>query len=187
MIYAGPDAPESYTKSLEEYEALIVQGKLAARDEFIKNADSVSFESLRRNPDTYEGKPLKMTIQVSKVEADGVIFNGAVWATYEGHQIIVYDNREIREPRLMAGDTITIYAAGNGLSKIKTYEKGTGFLGTDLGANVVKEEEVPSVKIKYTDAEDISKYTADTSSPDDSEYYNNKGRDLAEKLNEIVG
>lgn len=187
VMYAGPDAPDSYKKSMEEYEALIVQGKLAARDEFIKNASSVSFESLRRNPDSHEGKPLKMTIQVNKVETDGVIFNGAVWATYEGHQIIVYDNREVREPRLMVGDTITIYAAGNGLSKIKTYEKGTGLLGTDLGANVVKEEEVPSVKMKYTDAEDVSKYTADTYSPDDSEYYNNKGSELAEKLNKFVG
>lgn len=187
VIYAGPDAPDSYKKSMEEYEALIVQGKLAVRDEFIRNASSVSFESLRRNPDSHNGKPLKMTIQVNKVDVDGVILNGAVWATYDGHRIIVYDNRENREPRLMAGDTITIYAEGNGLSKIKTYEKGTGFLGTDLGANVVNEEEVPSVNMKYTDAEDVSKYTADTYSLDDSQYYNNKGRELAEKLNKFVG
>lgn len=187
VIYAGPDAPDSYKKSLEEYEALIVQGKLAVRDEFIRNASSVSFESLRRNPDSHNGKPLKMTIQVNKVDVDGMIFNGAVWATYDGHRIIVYDNRENREPRLMAGDTITIYAEGNGLSKIKTYEKGTGLFGTDLGANVVNEEEVPSVNMKYTNKEDVSKYTADTYSLDDSQYYNNKGRELAEKLNKFVG
>lgn len=187
VVYAGPDAPSSYLAAMEEYESMIVQGKIAERDEFISNSSSVTFEDLRRNPDTYEGKPLKMTIQVKKVDVDGVIFNGAVWASYNGNQIIVYDYREIREPRLMAGDTITIYAEGNGFSTIKTYEKGTGLFGSDLGANVVKEEEVPCVKMKYTDEDDVSKFSSDTSSPDDSDYYNNKGRDLARKLNELVG
>ena len=41
--------------------------------------------------------------------------------------------------------------------------------------------------MKYTNKEDVSKYTADTYSLDDSQYYNNKGRELAEKLNKFVG
>lgn len=80
------------------------------------------------------------------------------------------DDREIREPRLIAGDSITIYAKGQGLTTIKIIEKGSGLLGSDFGAKTIDEYEVVSVSMLYTNQEDISKYEA-SDTRNEYEYY----------------
>lgn len=186
VIYFGNEAPDLYQKDINEYEAMIIQAKIAERDEFINNAQSVSYDELRRNPDTYNGQPLKMTIYVTEVETDGWVFPGAIWAQYNGYEVIVNDSREIREPRLLSGDTIIIYAEGNGLSTIQTYEKGTGIFGSDLGANVVDEREVPCVSMLHTEKDDVNKFSSDTINAEESDYYYQKGHEVGEKLKSIL-
>lgn len=186
IIFSGENAPSNYLEEKQAYDTMIIQAKVAIREEFINSAQETTYESLRRNPDSNKGQPLKMRVYISEVEVDGFISNGAVWAKLDGKDIVIYDDREVREPRLMEGDTITIYAKGDGLTKIKTYEKGTGLLGSDLGANVVDEREEPSVRMIYTELDDVSKFSAETLTLDEDNYYYKKGAELAEKLNEAL-
>lgn len=117
------------------------------KEEFKEQAETVSYEDLRRYPDTYRDKPIKLTLYVKQADPDGIIFQGGIIATIPGtdSEMAVYDNRKVREPRIMEGDTITVYAVGNGLATMKLQDK-SGWI-----AKTVEKYEVPSIKIQYMD------------------------------------
>lgn len=115
------------------------------KEAFIESCIEVSYDDLRRYPDSYEDVPIKLTIYAEDVEPDGWIFPGDIIATVAGEELAVYDDRIVREPRIMEGDTITVYAVGYGLSTMKVKQKGVIFNKT------VDEYDVPSIKIKYTE------------------------------------
>ncbi len=112
----------------------------------------VTYDDLRRYPDTYEGKKVQLKLTMQDVEPDGLIFNGKILAVISGtsKEIAVYDEREVREPRFMNGDKFTVYGIANGLAKETTYVKGTGLFGSDLFADKVDEKEIPCFKVIYT-------------------------------------
>ena len=45
---------------------------------------------------------------MTEVEVDSWLSNGAIYAEYQGKEIIIRDEREVREPRLIKGDNIVI-------------------------------------------------------------------------------
>ena len=183
--YIGANEPTVYTEQLSAYTEQVHQGKLVARKQFIESAQKVSYSELARYPDTYMKQPLEMSVYIKEVEPDGLISNGNVLATYGGGEIAIYDYREVREPRLKAGDSLTIYAQGDGLTKMKTYVKGSGFFGTNLGADVVDEYEIPAVQMIYTNLDRLASFGLSSSNDDD--YYYNLGKQAADKLNSLIG
>ena len=166
------DRPSTFDADMERF----IQGKhdaaILERDKFITTAESVSYEDLRRYPDTYEGKPLKLTITVTEAKPDGAIMHGDIMATYEGQEIAVYDGRAVREPRLMTGDTLTIYAQGNGLDKIQQKD------GSGLFAKTINEYEIPCVRLVYTDFDAPDNIATPTEDGD----LTNEGREAGEEL-----
>lgn len=188
VVYIGETAPEKYTSELAEYTEQVRQGKIQARADFISSTEVVSYNELRRYPDTYKNKPLKLSLYITEVEADGLLTTGTIKATYNGGEIAVYDHREVREPRFKAGDSVVIYALGDGLTTIITYKKGTGILGSDIGAEVVSEREIPVVYMVYTDLDRLESFglSASQGSNNDDDYYYNLGRQAAEKVNEWI-
>ena len=130
-----------------------------------------------------------MSVYVTEVEADGLLSNGTVKATYGGGEIAIYDHREVREPRLKAGDSLIVYAKGDGLTKITTYVKGSGFFGTDIGADVVREREIPAVEMIYTNLDRVESFglSSSSGSSNNDDYYYNLGKQAADKLNQMMG
>jgi len=156
------EAPADFQKSLDEYNAKIEEKNameaaqleaelIQQREEFFEKAESVSYEELRRYPDTYSGKELELSVTITEVKTDDWLFNGAILAEYEGQEIVISDERTTREPRFLEGDIVTIYAEGGGLTKIKTVLKGSGLFGSDLGAETKDEREVPLLIMLYTE------------------------------------
>ena len=156
VLYAGKDAPNEYKEALSAFEKAIVQGKIDARQEFIDSTIKVTYKDLRKHPAKYEGVPIRLKVKITKVDADGFFFNGAITAELDDKKICIADYREIRDPRFEKGDTITIYGVGNGLTTLTTYYKGTGLFGTDIGAKVKSVKEIPIVKMIYTKKDDLS-------------------------------
>lgn len=145
IVNYGEEAEKVFANDLEicQYEHnLKMQHE---KESFIESCIEVSYDDLRRYPDSYENIPIKLTIYAEDVEPDGWIFPGDIIATFSGQELAVYDDRISREPRIMEGDTITVYAIGYGLSTIKVKQKGIVFNKT------VDEYEVPAIKIKYTE------------------------------------
>lgn len=121
------------------------------RDNFINDAVSVTYDELRRYPDTYKDKKLKLKIKIKSVEPDGWVFQGDIIATYGGanNEIAISDDRAVREPRFLDGDTITVYALGDGLGTMKV--KSTSGIFT----KTVDEYEVPCIEVVYTELDNI--------------------------------
>lgn len=184
--YIGLDIPASYSKQLAIYTDQVRQGKIEAREQFISGSQRVAYSELSRYPDTYKGQPLVLTVSIVEVEPDGWLLNGAIDAQYEGNEIVIRDEREVREPRLKAGDYLTIYAKGNGLTTIKTYVKGSGLLGSDLGADIVDQYEVPCVTMIYTELDRLDSFGVSDSYNNDDDYYADLGKQAADKFNDWV-
>lgn len=177
VVYAGSAMPDDLRQDMEEYEHAIRVAKIAEREDFISRAVTPSYEELRRYPDTYTGQPLAITIYVSMVEPDGILSNGNIWASYDGGEVGVYDLRSVREPRLMDGDTITIYAEGLGLTTVTTFIEGSGFLGTNLGAEVTDKREIPAFAMKYTSLDNTDAFGG-VKNAEEGDYYLAIGREL---------
>ncbi len=182
ILYIGNSAPENYTAELNEYTELVKLGKIEARNNFINECEAVSYSDLSRYPDTYQDKKLKLTVSIKEVEADGLLSNGTVKATYSGGELYIYDHRELREPRLKAGDYLTIYATGDGLTTVKTVASGTGLFGSDLGADVVATRDVVSVKMIYTDWDNIDGFGLSVQNSDSLDaYYKELGQEVVHR------
>ena len=145
IVDFGANSKNIFESDLAIYVAERNQILQQEKESFIESCVSVSYDELRRYPDSYMDVPIKLTIYAKDVESDGWIFPGDIIATINGEEIAVYDDRTVREPRITKGDTVTIYAVGYGLSTMKVKQKGIVFSKT------VDEYDVPAVKIKYTD------------------------------------
>lgn len=164
-------------------EAQKYYAEVQKRNTYLNSCEAVSYDDIRRYPDSYKGKNIKLNLVITEAKPDGWISDGDIFAVISGtnNQIAVYDHRPIREPRIMTGDHITVYGTADGLVKMKTYAEGTGILGSNLFAKTLEEKEIPAINVIYTSNDDLNKITAVPVS--DEDYYYNKGTELAQKLN----
>lgn len=145
IVDCGTNSQTIFERDLSIFIAEHNQKLQEEKEAFIESCISVTYDDLRKYPESYEDVPVKLTIYAKDVEPDGWIFPGDIIATMDGEELAVYDDRVVREPRILEGETVTIYAVGYGLSTIKVKQKGLVFNKT------VDEYNVPAVKIKYTE------------------------------------
>lgn len=150
------EAPDDYLEQMEEYKLRKKESRIKAREDFITIASSdVSYEKLRKYPDTYTDKELKIKVKVTKVEAGSWLSKGSIYADFDGKEIVIHDDREVKEPRLVEGDKLTIYVKGDGLAKIQSVYEDSSFWGIVLGTDVVDSREIPKVKLYYTEDDNL--------------------------------
>ena len=170
------DRPSSFDDDMAKFYEEKHLAAIEERENFIASAQEVSFDDLRRYPDTYDGKALRLTITIKEAKPDGWIFQGDIFADYQGNEIGVYDGRTVREPRFMTGDTVTVYAKGNGLGKVQEKD------GPRLFAKVINEYEIPAIKVIYTDADNLDNIQPIPSDGDLTDKGKEIGDNLAESL-----
>lgn len=113
-------------------------------DAFKENAESPTYDDLDRYPETYKDKKIKVTITIDEVGTqESFLFADSYRGKMSGKEILIYDKREVKEPKLRKGDTVTIYGYGNGLSEIKVQDK-SGWI-----PKTVEKYKVPSIQIEY--------------------------------------
>lgn len=177
--YLWNEVPDEYLEAKAQYEEEQLATVVSNREQFIESAEAVAYDDLRRYPDSYSGKAIKLTLRFNTVDPDGWIFQGDMIATIPGtdNEIGVYDGRSVREPRFMEGDTMTVYATGNGLATIKVKD------GTGLFATVIDEYEIPSIKVIYTDMDNLESIPSKDA---DAKYEKSReaGKQAAEAINE---
>jgi hypothetical protein len=127
------------------YELPSIYAPKLSLEEFKESAESPTFEELSRYPDTYKTTPIKVTVYVKSVDTDKWLglLQGGYLCTMNGQELVVFDNREVREPRLLEGDTVTIYGYGGGLYKRQLKQQGL------ILDKVVEEWYSPEVRIEY--------------------------------------
>lgn len=112
-------------------------------EEFKAVAEKPTYDDLMRYPDSYNESKVVVSITITKVEPDGMIFDGKIQATMNGEEILISDGRENREPRLQEGDMVTIYGFGKGLATVKEYDK------SGIIPKVVNKYNIPEISIRY--------------------------------------
>ena len=128
-------ASESYSLTEEE-----------KREYYKKNCESVSYDDLIRYPDKYKDTPIKIKVKIKDVETvDSMLFKDQYEGILNGKSISIMDDREVKEPKLRAGDSVTIYGVGAGYNTQYTYQKGL-ILG--LPKNI-ESEKIPCVSMLY--------------------------------------
>lgn len=132
VLETGTVAKETWDSQMQSY----IQ-------EFNSAAEKPTYEDLMRYPDSYNGKKIIIQVTITDVEPDGIIFDGKIQANMEGKEVLLIDGREVREPRLQAGDTVTIYGFGDGLATVKEYDK-SGIIPKEID-----KYNIPQVNIRY--------------------------------------
>lgn len=179
----GSQSEKSFQDGLIIYTHYRNEQLQASKESFIASCVEVSYDDLLRYPETYQDVPIKLTIVASDVKADGWIFKGDILAEYQGGDLIVFDDREVREPRLVNGDKVTVYATGDGLGKMKIKEDRFIYEKT------VDDYNVPQISIKYTEWDKaFTEMDSSSKASDDGDLYDEgkrSGDNLAETLGEI--
>lgn len=131
----GKNAYEEKVRILaEEYEA-----------NFKENAVSPSYDDLMGYPDSYKDIQIKINAKIVRVEPDGIIFSGDIEATMSGKTIALYDGRKTKEPKLLEGDSVTIYGYGKGLTTVKEQDV-SGWI-----PKTVDKYSIPAIDIRYVE------------------------------------
>lgn len=133
IILRGEDAKENYRKELENFNKSFFDLEL------------VSYEELLRRPDTYKNQKVKIELDITNVESDGIVFNGTISGVVPGteNEVVLYDYRENREPRIQEEDRLIVYGIANKTTTVKLKN------GSGLFADTVDEYEVPCLYIQY--------------------------------------
>lgn len=133
ILFSGDKAKNQYDSEIENWKNSFYEAEL------------VSYDDLLRYPDTYKEKKIKVTVKVSRVEPDGIIFDGEIEAKLSGESVSLYDCRNTKEPKLREGDTITIYGYGNGVTTVKVKDT------SGIIPKTVDKYDIPSINMMYID------------------------------------
>lgn len=140
----GESEEEKYNEEKLEYDNIQQEKAIADESAFKETAESVSYENLARYPDSYESKKVKITVKIREVQKkDSMLFADSYIASMSGNEIAIYDERELKEPKLLEGDTVIIYGYGKGLTEIKTYDY------SGIIPKVLDKRKIPAVSIAY--------------------------------------
>ena len=120
---------------------------LSAFERFKEEAEAVNYETLMRYPETYTGRQISITVRIIQEKLDSWfgLAQGGFLGTVNGNELVIRDNRDIKEPRVVVGDRVVIYGHGTGLAKMKQQERGLIFNRT------VDEWEVPEIEIVFVE------------------------------------
>ena len=145
----GTEAQAKYSEELSAYNERKAIEAAEYEADFKEEAVDVSYEELNRYPDTYKNKKIKVTIKVTDVEPDGIIFSGHYEAVINGtnNKVAVYDKREVKEPKLLDGDVAVIYGYGDGLTTVKVQDK------SGLIPKTVDEYTIPGINIEFVEVQ----------------------------------
>lgn len=123
---------EQYKKAVEDAAAAEIQ---AARENYITECVSVSYNDVERNPDNYDGVKIKVSGTVRQV-IEGWLDSVTLRVTDsdENTWMITYKHKD-GESRILEGDTITAYGECTGVTNV------TNLLGAQMT--------VPSMSMQY--------------------------------------
>lgn len=137
IIQELSDSAESQKQTGEqfkqEYEESIAKQAQADRDDYISQCETVSYSDVERNPDTYDGKYVKISGKVVQV-MEGFFDSVTMRIDCDGNMWYVTYARSDGESRILEGDRITCYGECDGV------ESYTSLIG---------QVTIPSMKMKY--------------------------------------
>lgn len=115
-------------------------------DEIKEQAVEVTYEDIYRNPETYRGKPIKITLYVDEYDTAYLGFVDVYYCKADSKDVYVTDYREVQEPTIASGDTIVLYGLGSGTATLTQEQKNLIGLTTDS-----EKSKIPSIDMYYVE------------------------------------
>ena len=143
IVNYGEEAKAAFDAEKSILDENILAQEQEYEADFKENATSPTYDDLLRYPDSYKEIQIKVNAKIVKVEPDGIILDGNIEATMAGETIALYDGRDVKEPKLRDGDSVTIYGYGYGTTTVKVQDV-SGWL-----PKTVDKYSIPAIKIKY--------------------------------------
>lgn len=136
----GSVPAEIYNQQKADYDVSVQKETEAQKAEFIASCQMYGYNELIRYPDTYKDEPIKDTLIVEQVMPGGFLSSEG-YRCYEAgteNEVVITDDREIKEPKFIEGDTITVYGTYYGTTKMTRLLTG-------------EEISVPCIEFQYAD------------------------------------
>lgn len=117
----GGEPAEIYNQQKSEYDEIMQQNAEVQKGEFINSCQKYEYEELVRYPDTYKDNPIRDTLIIEQV-MPGCFLSSEGYRCYEvgtENEIVITDEREVKEPKFIEGDAITVYGTYYGTTEMK--------------------------------------------------------------------
>jgi hypothetical protein len=138
-------------------------------------------------PQSYKGQKVVMEVEILKIEEGILMLSDKIAALVieTDNAIELKDNRPVKEPKILEGNTLKIYGEFEDTKTVSVKEEGTGWFGTTIFENVTEEFEIPVIKLVYTDEDNLGVLA--TGKPDSNyiEIYE-KAEKLRNQLNQLI-
>ena len=162
--------------------------KLFIRDNYIKQSNTVSYDDLMVNTNSYKGQRLSVEIQIIGIKKGGFLQPDSIAAIEIGTENVfeLVDNRWFKEPIISVEDTFAIYGTFDGTRTVTVTEEGSGLWGTRFFQNVIDKYEIPIIKFVYTSIDNLGLIA--TGNPYATDVgMDKKKEELINQLNGMIG
>ncbi len=179
---------EEATDKFSEYmEERVNTDQVLIRKNYISECEEISYEELMKYPQSYKGQKVVMEVEILKIE-EGILMLSdkiAAFVIETDNAVELKDNRPVKEPKILEGNTLKIYGEFEDTKTVSVKEEGTGWFGTTIFENVTEEFEIPVIKLVYTDEDNLGVLA--TGKPDSNyiEIYE-KAEKLRNQLNQLI-
>lgn len=114
--------------------------------DFQKEAQEVTYDDIYRNPETYSGVPIKITLYVDEYDTAYLGLVDVYYCKIDGKDVYVEDYRTVKEPTIASGDTVIIYGYGSGMATLTESQKNIIGITTDS-----QKSQIPSIDMHYVE------------------------------------
>lgn len=134
-----------YISLKNAYDAVIRSEKKKAQDQLIASAIYVPYNDLLKYPSKYKEKVVYFTLKIGEIplKFTDVILGRGIVCTVSGTDdtVVIYDDRDVKEPTLTEGDVVTVIGISDGLTVVKEQVQGL------IRKRTVDRYEVPAIKV----------------------------------------
>ena len=146
LFDGGNETSESTTTSTTQEITTTEASTEMSEEDFKSSCIEVNYEEIYRNPETYRGKPIKITLDVNEYDTQVLGLLDVYYCSYDGNFVFVSDYRVVKEPTIASGDKVVIYGTGAGMATVT--ESQRNILGIKTNS---EKSQVPNIDMQYVE------------------------------------
>lgn len=132
--------------------------QLYNRYTFITESTPVPYKDLMKFPDSFKNQKIKLDVEILEIDQGNIVTSDTfIVHSKEDKQELyqVRDKRDVKEPILSVGDSITIFGEYKKLENYVVFSEAKGILGTNFNREKLEEHTIPVIDLKYTNVDNL--------------------------------
>lgn len=132
--------------------------RLYKRQNFIKLSTTIPYTDLLKFPESYKDQKVALEIEILEIHKGNIITADYFIVKDRANQQDLYhisDQREVKEPILSVGDTLTIFGEYKKLGDYVVYSDKKGLLNTNFNREKLEEYSIPVIDLNYSSVDNL--------------------------------